>query len=86
MKISRSFFSCFSRVMVVVILLLTVAGCRDRTAIPDPADSFTPSGDEQVRELGIYAGKNRVGDLRLGRMKGDWQGTGQRSPTLFLPA
>ena len=63
--------------MLAVIVLLVATGCRDRTAIPDPADSFTPSGDEQVRELGIYAGKNRVGDLRLGRMKGDWQGTGQ---------
>ncbi len=63
--------------MVAVIVLLTVAGCRDRSAIGDLADSFKPSGEEQVRELGIYSGKDRVGDLRLGRMNGNWQGEGQ---------
>ena len=63
--------------MVAVIVLLTVAGCRDRSAIGDLADSFKPSGEENVRELGIYAGKDRVGDLRLGRMNGIWQGTDQ---------
>ncbi|MCK5307581.1 MAG: hypothetical protein KAJ73_03130, partial [Zetaproteobacteria bacterium] len=62
--------------MVAVIVLLATAGCRDRSAIPDPVDSFTPSGEEHVRELGIYTGKDRVGDLRLGRTNGDWQGAG----------
>jgi transglutaminase-like putative cysteine protease len=58
------------------MVLLAVAGCRDRSAIPDLADSFTPSGKENVRELGIYAGKDRVGDLMLSRMNGDWTGVG----------
>ena len=75
-KISRNFFLCSSIAMVAVIVLLATAGCRDRSAIPDPVDSFTPSGEEHVRELGIYTGKDRVGDLRLGRTNGDWQGAG----------
>jgi hypothetical protein len=62
--------------MVAVIVLLAVAGCRDRSAIQDPAGNFTLSGEEHVRELGIYTGKDRVGDLRLGRTNGDWQGAG----------
>ena len=75
-EITRSFSRCFSRVLVVVVVLLAVAGCRDRSAIGDFADRFTPSDEEKVRELGIYTGKDRVGDLRLSRMNGDWQGAG----------
>jgi transglutaminase-like putative cysteine protease len=58
------------------MVLLTAAGCRDRSSLGNLADSFTPSGEEHVRELGIYAGKDRVGDLRLGRVDGNWKGAG----------
>ena len=75
-KISRNFSLCSSIAMVAVIVLLAIGGCRDRSAIPDPVDRFTPADEEHVRELGIYTGKDRVGDLRLGRTNGDWQGAG----------
>jgi hypothetical protein len=76
LKIFWSFFSRSRGVLVVVMVLLAVAGCKDRSAIGDLGDRFIPSSEEQVRELGIYAGKDRVGDLRLGRMNGDWKGAG----------
>jgi len=58
------------------MVLLVAVGCRDHSAIGDLADNFTPAGEESVRELGIYAADKRVGDLRLARVKGDWEGTG----------
>jgi hypothetical protein len=58
------------------MILITAAGCRDRPVIGDLGDRFLPSGEEQVRELGIYAGGDRVGDLRLGRLNGNWKGAG----------
>ena len=63
-----------SRLLIAALILFAVTGCKDRTPVRDFADSFTPSGEEQIRELGIYAGKERVGDLRLSRLKGEWQG------------
>lgn len=75
-KISRNLLVCSLTAMVAVIVLLAAVGCRDRSAIVDLAGRFTPSGEENVRELGIYTGKDRVGDLRLSRMNGDWQGAG----------
>jgi len=76
LKISRSFIFRSRGVLVVVFALLAISGCKDRSAIGDLGDMFTPSGEEHVRELGIYADQSRVGDLRLGRMNGDWKGAG----------
>ena len=75
-KIPKSLFFTTRGVLVVVMILITAAGCRDRPVIGDLGDRFLPSGEEQVRELGIYAGGDRVGDLRLGRLNGNWKGAG----------
>jgi transglutaminase-like putative cysteine protease len=74
-KIYRKIPICSMGAMVAVMVLFAVSGCKDRSAIGDISASFTPSGEEQVRELGIYAGKDRVGDLRISRARGQWQGT-----------
>jgi transglutaminase-like putative cysteine protease len=75
-KIPKSLFFTTRGVLVVVMILITAAGCRDRPVIGDLGDRFLPAGEEQVRELGIYAGGDRVGDLRLGRLNGNWKGAG----------
>jgi hypothetical protein len=38
----------------------------------DAGTAFTPSGVEQIRELGIFAGTERVGDLVTSRVSGRW--------------
>jgi len=58
------------------VVLLAAVGCRDRRVVPDPSGMFHSSGAESVRELGIYSGENRVGDLRLSLVRGDWAGGG----------
>ncbi len=58
----------------MAFFILITAGCRDRSPAGDIGTDFTPTDTEQVRELGIYAGEERVGDLRFGRQMGLWQG------------
>jgi len=69
------------------LVLAAAAGCTDRRAGPDPAGMFHPAGTGTVRHLGIYSGDERVGDLTLGLVKGDWEGEGaavQVSETVLL--
>ena len=70
-----------SRLLITALIVLFVTGCRDRTPVRDFGASFSPAGEESVRELGIYAADKRVGDLRLARVKGYWEGT---SPAIQL--
>lgn len=75
-KIPRNIFVYFRGAVVAVTVMLVVSGCRDRSPVGDLASRFTPSGEEKVRELGIYAGKERIGDLHMSRLDGNWQEAG----------
>ncbi|MDT8395743.1 MAG: transglutaminase-like domain-containing protein [bacterium] len=63
-----------ARLVLCVLLTLTV-GCRGKQAAFDPASRFTDPGPERVRELGVYSGDKRVGDLTFAARDGKWDQT-----------
>jgi len=61
--------------LAVVTALVIAAGCRQTgSTMPDPASSFSPSGEVSSRELGIYSGTVRVGDMQVSLKNGTWDG------------
>ena len=63
-------------VAAALLLACVPGGCRERSPAADPSTFFRSSGGESVRDLGIYAGEERVGDLRVSRRNGTWEGEG----------
>jgi len=64
-------FSLFA----VFLIFMTDVGCRRSTSGPlDPASRFSPSSEGKSRDLGIYSGDVRVGDMRFSRREGIWDG------------
>lgn len=68
----RKGYTGFPLLLITGLLMLAPVACRDRSPELDVGAGFTPSGVELVRELGIYAGMERVGDLHMSRVSGHW--------------
>ncbi|UCF88789.1 MAG: transglutaminase family protein [bacterium] len=66
--------SGLSLLLITICVLAAGYGCEARSPAGDLAASFAPSGEETIRELGIYSGRERVGDLHSSRQEGTWKG------------
>ena len=58
--------------LALCVVLVVLMGCRDKNVIPEPASRFSDSGPQRVRELGVYSGNIRVGDVTFTARDGKW--------------
>ena len=66
--------SGFSLFLIIAVIVFAV-DCRSSVQRPvDPASHFDAVGGPSVRELGIYSGDERVGDLLFTVRTGTWDG------------
>ena len=61
--------------MLALSFVLAAFGCRDKKAVFDPASRFSDPGSLQLRELGVYSGNIRVGDITFTARDGKWDRT-----------
>ncbi|UCG39443.1 MAG: transglutaminase domain-containing protein [bacterium] len=63
--------------LLIAAGLLAFTACVTPTGPADPEKVFTPSGVQVSRELGVYAGERRVGDMHFTVREGSWEGREQ---------
>jgi len=75
--LGRKSSSGFPLFLIAAVILAT-AGCRAKASLPlEPGSFFSSTEEGKSRELGIYSGSVRVGDLRFTVRKGIWDGSVQ---------
>jgi transglutaminase-like putative cysteine protease len=64
-----------SLLITLVLTAITLPACKDRGSSLDPSSRFSEGGPSRVRELGVYSGNIRVGDITFSYREGTWDNT-----------